>query len=361
MAARTIELSSGYAMPVVGLGTARMRTTVVREAVRSALLEGYRHIDCAKVYGNEEYIGREVEACIKEGIIERKDIFLTSKVWNDDHRFVESACRESLKRLRVSYLDLYLIHWPLAWAKGTIGCPDRAVTILETWRAMEKLVDKGLVRSIGVSNFGKSLLQELFVEARIKPAVNQIELHPLLAQSELVHFCQSNKVAVAAWSPLARFDEKLIKSPAVESIADSNDVSESQVILRWHVDRGCCVIPRSKSRDHIRSNGDLWGFELSQSECDLINSLDRQERITRDFVGVFEDTPFFPWSVAGAVLNAALEAAFTFFIPRIVDFKMPQKSARELINVNLFTFADALRICASAAIFWQALKWFIFP
>ena len=225
---------------------------------------------------------------------------------------------------------------------------------------MEQLVDDGLVRSIGVSNFGKTLLEELMAEARIMPAVNQIELHPRLAQFSLVDFCLQHKIMVAAWSPLSRFDEELMHSSTVSSIARSHGVSAPQVILRWHIERGCCVIPRSKSRNHIRDNGDIFKFELTEKERAQIDSLDCQKRITRDFIGVFEGTAHFPWHLVGIVLNVTLEAAFTFFIPRIIDFKMPQTSVLELFDLKRISVFDAMRLCTSASLVFYSLQWLLF-
>lgn len=359
--ATVITLSSGHEMPVVGLGTSRMRAKTVRSAVKSAILEGYRHIDTAKVYGNEEFIGAEIARCVAEGLVERKDLFITSKVWNDDHRpeDVARACRESLKRLKIKYLDLYLVHWPMAWAKGTMFCPDFDVTMQETWTAMEKLVREGLVKSIGVSNFGTESLGILLKRA-IPPAVNQIELHPRLAQRELVRFCQENDVAVSAWSPLCRYHSDVIESPCISAVAETHRVEPAQVVLRWHLERGIVVIPRSQSRAHIRSNADVFSFSLTESEKAAINALDKNQRIVRDFVGIFENTPRIPWRIIGAALSGVFWIWFTLFFPRVLNLLMPQRSALEMIDISRFSTADALRsvvfVCAAV---WVAKMAFV--
>lgn len=191
-------------IPALGLGTAWLRKEAGKDALRAALGHGCRSFDCAKVYGNEALVGEVLKEAVDSSAVKREELYIASKVWNDDHRpdMVASACRASLARLQLSYLDLYLVHWPVHWRKGTIGCPDSGVTMAETWEAMERLVDEGLVREIGVSNFGPKKLGELLQTCRIRPVVNQVELHPQLQQPALVKFCQDNKVTVTAWSPL---------------------------------------------------------------------------------------------------------------------------------------------------------------
>ena len=178
----TVTLNTGAAMPLVGLGTAHLYREKGRAALRDALAAGYRHVDCAKVYGNEHLVGEELTSAMTRLGIARDELFIVSKLWNDDHapEDVAAACRRSLSDLQLDYLDLYLVHWPLDWRKGTVLCPGNT-PMIECWRAMEKLVDEGLVRAIGVSNFDESQLRELVdnVDVRLKPAVNQVELHPL--------------------------------------------------------------------------------------------------------------------------------------------------------------------------------------
>ncbi len=159
----SVQLSSGHSMPLLGIGTARLKAEGAITAVLAALSAGYRHIDGAKVYGNEAWVGAAIAQAVSEGVVRRSELFVTSKCWNDDHRpeHVRQACLRSLNDLQLEYLDMYLVHWPVAWRKGTLGCADDGVCMLETWRAMEALVDDGLVRSIGVSNFGMRALGQV--------------------------------------------------------------------------------------------------------------------------------------------------------------------------------------------------------
>ena len=288
-----IDLNNGTKMPQLGLGTWNSEPGDVGKAIKFAIVEaGYKHIDCAPVYRNEPEIG-EAFAEIFSGDIQREDIFITSKLWNNAHHEedVESTCRQTLADLKLDYLDLYLIHWGVSVkkAEGVDGGEQWAldrVPIAETWAAMESLVEIGLVKSIGVSNFTAVLLNDLLAYANIPPAMNQIELHPYNAQDRLVQFCHENNVAVTAYSPLGRpgqpmhnSDMKnkmltLVKNPVVLEIAEAVKKTPAQVLLRFEIERGIVCIPKSTHEGRIKENIDVFDFELSDEQTENLLKLD---------------------------------------------------------------------------------------
>jgi alcohol dehydrogenase (NADP+) len=336
-------------IPRLGFGTARLRGSSGITAIRGAIATGYRHFDTAKVYGNEEILGAELCAALKDGRIEsREALFVTSKLWNDDHRpeHVEPACRGSLSRLGLDYIDLYLIHWPCHWRKGTLGCPDYEVDMVVTWKAMESLVRKGLVKYIGVSNFGEELLTKIMKNAEIKPVCNQIELHPRLQQQRLVDFCQRNNIIVTAWSPLAKGSYGSItdNNNIVAQAALKRSISSSELVLLWHLTRNIVAIPRSSNLMHMKDNlnvlkrsstnnnngsgrggGEINLALLSPEEMKAMSELDKGARLTFDFVGAFEETQF-PWTWVGKVLYFAARMIWAV-LPNRLDFKMPPAPA----------------------------------
>lgn len=291
----TITLNSGFKMPLLGLGTWESPKGEVGAAVKYALLEaGYDHVDAAAIYENEQEVGAALTEVWAAGR-KREDVFITSKLWNTHHHpdNVEAACRQTLADLQLEYLDLYLVHWALAFPlehfpnsrTGKDGVVIReAIPLQDTWRAMEALVDKGLVRSIGVANYTTTLISDLLAYARIKPAMNQVELHPYLAQSELVRFCQAQGMAVTAYSPLgtpgtAEPDmPRLLDDPAIAAIAANHGKTPAQVLLRAAVQRQTVAIPKSVNPSRILENIQVFDFELSTKELQLIKSLDRHMR-----------------------------------------------------------------------------------
>jgi diketogulonate reductase-like aldo/keto reductase len=292
------KLNDGNKIPVIGLGTWRAKPHEVGEAVRFALREaGYKHIDCASIYGNEKEIG-EVFGDVFASSVKREEVFITSKLWNTDHRSedVEKACRKSLSDLRLEYLDLYLIHWGVAFPSGKSTEPLDAdgnvildsVSIQETWSAMEELVKKGLVKSIGVCNFTAPMLVDLLTYAKIKPAMNQIELHPYNTQEQLVAFCQGKGIMVTAYSPLGRagitkvpgkVGPKLFDEPVIKKIAEKHGKSTAQVLLSWALGRETIAIPKSVTPERLKENLDVFDFELTAEEQGEIASLNRNYRI----------------------------------------------------------------------------------
>jgi diketogulonate reductase-like aldo/keto reductase len=250
-------------MPYFGLGVYLSKDgNEVIHAVKEALNHGYRHIDTASIYDNEEGVGQG----IRESEVDRKDVFLVSKVWNNDQGYDATlrAFDASLKRLGTDYLDLYLIHWP----KGELS--------KDTWKALERLYKEKRVRSIGVSNFLKHHLEDLLPSVEIVPMVNQMEFHPYLVQQELLDFCNANNIQYEAWSPLMQghiFDLEVMKE-----MAHRYNKTIAQIVLRWDLQKGVVTIPKSSKKERIIANADLFDFEISEADITALDALDRGKR-----------------------------------------------------------------------------------
>ncbi len=260
MTVAAIKLNDGNSIPQLGFGVWRITDEEAVASVSTALETGYRHIDTAAIYKNEEGVGR----AIRDSGIARKDIFLTTKVWNDDQGYDATlkAFDASASRLGTDYFDLYLIHWPM---------PNKDL-FPATWKALIKLREEGRVKSIGVSNFRTADLRRLERESDIVPAVNQIELHPYFQQDELRQYHQQHNIATEAWSPLGQ--GKILDNPVLKTIAEKHNKSVAQIILRWHLDIGNIIIPKSVTPERIRENFAVTDFKLSGTEHDAINKLD---------------------------------------------------------------------------------------
>ncbi len=289
-----VTLNTGDLMPVLGLGTWQSPPDAAKQAVAHALSEcGYRHIDCAAAYGNEKEIGASFTNVFGGGKVQREDVFITSKLWNTGHArdAVRPACETTLKNLGLKYLDLYLLHWGLAtsdshWAVDKNGVLAlKPISIRETWEAMEELVEAGLVKAIGVANFSTAQLIDLLSYAKIRPAMNQIELHPYLQQSRLVEFCQNRGIVVTAYSPLGSPGTQkkglpgVLEDETVKKIARTYHKTPAQILLRWGMQRNTVVIPKSIHLERIQENIDVFDFELSASEMDSIATLERRQRL----------------------------------------------------------------------------------
>ncbi|HEY2043505.1 MAG TPA: aldo/keto reductase [Jatrophihabitans sp.] len=261
-----VRFNNGVEIPQLGFGVFLVPESETKAAVASALQAGYRHIDTAKLYQNEKAVG----AAIAESGIPRDELFVTTKVWNSDQGFdaATQSFDASLDRLGLETLDLLLIHWP---APGL----DRYV---DTWRAFEKLIADGRVRAIGVSNFHQSHLQRLFDETHVVPAINQIELHPLLPQTELRAFNAQHGIVTEAWSPLAR-GGSVLTDPVVTAIAERVGKTPAQVVLRWHIELGNVVIPKSVTPSRIAENFHIFDFSLTSEDVEAVTGLETGERI----------------------------------------------------------------------------------
>jgi 2,5-diketo-D-gluconate reductase A len=260
-----VTLHDGVEIPQLGFGVFQVPPEDTQEIVEEALAVGYRHIDTAAAYRNEAGVG----AALETAGIPREEVFVTTKLWNSQQGYDSTmqACQKSLERLGSDYIDLYLIHWP-------VPTEDR---YLDTWRAFEQIHREGRARTIGVSNFRVEDLERLKAEAELLPTVNQIELHPNLQQAELRAWHEDNGVATEAWSPLAQ--GALLDDATIEGIAAEHDRTPAQVILRWHIQIGSVVIPKSVTPRRIRENFELFDFELSEEEMAAIGRLDSGERI----------------------------------------------------------------------------------
>ncbi|XP_043289227.1 aldo-keto reductase family 1 member A1-like [Venturia canescens] len=291
-----VQFYNGNKVPSLGLGTYNSKSGEVEQAVKDAINVGYRHIDCSPAYGNEREIGGALVGIFERGVVERSDIFITSKLWNTKHRpeLVEPALMGTLKDLALDYLDLYLMHWPFAFKEseevypadksGEIETSD--IDYVDTWKAMESLVDKGLVKNIGISNFNSKQIDRLLANCRIKPVTNQVECHPYLAQIGLSEFCASRGITITAFSPLSSpykprthpEDALLLEDRKIKSIASKYKKTPAQVVLRYQLERGHIVIPKSVSKNRVQENFDILDFKLSPEDVQQINSLDCNRR-----------------------------------------------------------------------------------
>lgn len=308
---KTLTFSQNDKMPIIGLGTWKSKPGEVYEAVLTALKTGYRHIDCAPIYGNEAEVGNAIRDAISQGVLERKDLWVTSKLWNDAHRKkdVIPALKKTLKDLKLDYLDLFLIHWPVALKKGVMfpkGSDDflslEQVPVTETWQGMEAAVDEGLVRHIGVSNFNLERIKHLVNNSRIQPEMNQVELHPFLPQSDLLDGCRDLGVHLTAYSPLGSKDRSsaikkddeplLLEHPAVKRVADKRNCTPGQVLISWAVHRGTAVIPKSTNAGRIQENLKSAGVELSVEDLQFIAQIGPEYRFVDGSFWAMEGSPY---------------------------------------------------------------------
>ncbi|WP_010134522.1 aldo/keto reductase [Ochrovirga pacifica] len=308
---RTLKFKNNDQMPAFGLGTWKSGEGEVYNAVKIAIKEGYRHIDCAAAYGNETEVGKAIKEVIEEGIVTRDELWITSKLWCNMHakEDVFIALKQSLSDLQLEYLDLYLIHWPIAQKKEIPFVSDASHFIpLEelpnetTWQALEEAVAMGLTKHIGVSNFGPKALQQLLDNCTIKPEMNQVECHPYFQQSELISFCHKNNIHITAYAPLGSGDRAdkfkkvdepiLLKDSVIKEIAAAKNASIGQVLISWALHRETAVIPKSVNPSRIAENFKAQKVVLSDEEMKTIEGLDKNYRFLTGEHWVYEGSPY---------------------------------------------------------------------
>ncbi|KAF8677196.1 hypothetical protein HU200_046672 [Digitaria exilis] len=320
--AQAVALSNGHRMPAVGLGVWRMEKPAIRSLIHSALRIGYRHLDCAGKppeprnptahpptvvisalvrtadYQNEAEVGDALAEAFQTGLVKREDLFVTTKLWNSDHGHVIEACKDSLKKLQLDYLDLYLVHFPVATRHTGVGTTssalsddgvldiDTTISLETTWHAMEELVSMGLVRSIGISNYDIFLTRDCLAYAKIKPAVNQIETHPYFQRDSLVKFCQKHGICVTAHTPLGGSTANTewfgsvscLDDPVIKSLAEKYGKTPAQLVLRWGLQRNTVVIPKTSKVERLQENFEVFDFKISSEDMEKIKAIDRSYR-----------------------------------------------------------------------------------
>lgn len=298
-------------MPMLGLGTFKSEPGLTYHAVKDAIKIGYRHIDCAPVYGNQLEVGEAIRDVIAEGVIRREQLWITSKLWNDSHKpeDVLPALEQTLSDLKIDSLDLYLMHWPVAVRKG-LFLPEKAEDLVSleeiplsvTWKEMEEMVGRGLCRNIGVSNFSHKKIAELVAAAQIIPFANQVENHPYLQQDDLLQFCHSHEIILTAYSPLGspdrpdrlKVDEEpvLMQEPTIQALAEKHSASAAQILISWLLTRGAAVIPKSTNAERMRINLESVDIKLSEDDMCQIRHLDRHRRYYNGTIWTIEGSSY---------------------------------------------------------------------
>lgn len=307
---KTLHFKNNDAMPIIGLGTWKSKTGEIYKAIRHAIKIGYRHFDCAAIYGNEQEIGQALKDSIKSGEITREDIWVTSKLWNNSHakHQVSIALKKTLTDLCLDYLDLYLIHWPVC-IKPEVRYPETGsdfilpdeLPLAQTWEGMESCANEGLSKHIGVSNTSIKKLTGLMETSCIKPEMNQIELHPFLQQNDMLAYCKNNQILVTAYAPLGSGDrpailkskdeKSLFDNPVIIKISQENGCSPAQVLIRWAIQRGTAVIPKSVNPTRLAENLNSMNIELSLQDMDSLSKLNTNARYVRGGAWTIDGSP----------------------------------------------------------------------
>lgn len=272
----SVKLNTGASIPQLGFGTWRAKSA--DSTVYDAIKLGYRHIDCATAYGNQDKVGEAFTRAMKEGIVKREDLFITSKLWNKEHDDVEKALKSVLKDLQLEYLDLYLIHWPVSMNKG----PSVQPPIKDTWTQMEEQVKAGRAKAIGISNFSTRKTKQLLETAKIKPAVNQVEIHPYFRNSQLIDDMNALDIHPEAYSPLGSEAPEGKTTPmqdeTINQVAKKLGKGPAEVCLRWSMQKGIIVIPKATSAQHIKDNLTVLDFEIPEEDMKAIDAITEQRR-----------------------------------------------------------------------------------
>eukprot|EP01018_Ginkgo_biloba_P024816 Gb_30795 [translate_table: standard] len=284
-------MNTGATIPLIGLGTIALsqKKHEIKAAVATALQVGYRHFDTASVYGAEHALGEALNEAFQSGIVKRDEVFVTSKLWNDDHDDPVSALKTSLDKLQLEYLDLYLIHWPVKVRKGANPLQPKEEDFLplhieSTWRGMEQCVELGLTKAIGLSNFSCKKIEDLLSYAKIPPAVDQVEMHPVWQQKKLRDYCSKMNIHVSAWSPLGgpglpwgSNSNAVMDNPVIHGIAKIHGKSPAQVSLRWGLEQGVSVIPKSYNKGRVTENFQIFDWCLTAEDHEKISKIDQRK------------------------------------------------------------------------------------
>lgn len=303
----TVKFENSDEMPIIGLGTWKSKPGEIHDAILWALEIGYRHIDCAAIYNNEAEIGKALNKAFKDGLVTREDLFITSKLWNNSHKKqdVIPALEKSLKDLQLDYLDLYLVHWPIAHKKDKIDIQNssdfltlKEVPLSETWEGMEDALNNGLTNHIGVSNFNIEKLSYILDNSEFPPEMNQIELHPMLPQADLVDFCHENGIQVTAYAPLGSYNPtkkdqpNLLDHEEVKRIADKYGDTPAQILLAWGMCRNTVVIPKSVNKDRLKENFQSIYIKIEEEDMETLTSLEGPHRFIDGTFWTIDGSPY---------------------------------------------------------------------